>query len=170
VTVRAATPADAAAIASVHIASWRTSYRGIVADAYLASLDLSTRIAAWDKRLANVELSTLVAEARGRIVGFCCAGPSRTTDPTYRGEVYAIYLLDEAKGQGHGRALWTQTVAWLGERGLAPVRVVVLADNPVARAFYERMGGVLTGSPGTLTLAGETYGEVAYLFELAPRE
>lgn len=168
-TLRAATPADAAAIAEVHVASWRSSYRGIIADAYLASLDIAARTAAWDKRLANPELLTLVVEDGGGIVGFCCAGPKRGTDHACRGEVYAIYLLDSAKGQGHGRALWAETFAWLGERELSPVRVVVLAANPVARAFYERMGGVLTGEPGTLTLDGKTYGEVAYQFSIAVR-
>jgi ribosomal protein S18 acetylase RimI-like enzyme len=169
VTVRAATPADAAAIAEVHIASWRSSYRGVIDEAYLASLDVAARTAAWDKRLANAEILTLVSEDRGRVVGFCCAGANRGADPTFRGEVYAIYLLDDAKGQGNGSALWRPTLAWLAERGLVPVRVEVLADNPVARGFYERMGGVLTGEPGSVTLAGKTYAEVAYLFPIAVR-
>jgi HAD superfamily hydrolase (TIGR01509 family) len=38
VRVREATPADAGAIARVHIESWRSTYRGIVPDEYLESL------------------------------------------------------------------------------------------------------------------------------------
>ena len=43
VTIRRATVDDADAIATVHIASWRGAYAGIVPDAFLASLDVAAR-------------------------------------------------------------------------------------------------------------------------------
>jgi hypothetical protein len=39
VLIRRAEPRDAAGIAHVHVASWRTTYRGIVPDSYLDALD-----------------------------------------------------------------------------------------------------------------------------------
>ncbi len=163
-TVRIATPADAAAIAAVHVASWSSTYRGLIDDAYLASIDVVKRTASWQQRLTtNPATRTLVAELAGAIVGFCSAGPNRDAAALHiRGEVYAIYLREEAKGQGHGRALFAESMAWLRAGGLAPVRVWVFADNPRARTFYERMGGVRAGEPKSIDLGGKAYAEVAY--------
>ena len=48
--IREATPEDARAIATVHVASWRTTYRGLLRDAYLDSLDLEALSAACAER------------------------------------------------------------------------------------------------------------------------
>lgn len=167
-TIRAATAADAAAIARVHIASWRSSYPGIIDDAYLAALDLAERTEAWNRRLANPALATVVTERDGELVGFSFAGPDRGNRPDTRGEVYALYLLDGAKGQGLGRALFARSLAWLAEGGLVPVRVWVFVENERARAFYERMGGVLGIEAQAITLGGRSYGEVAYRWDTVP--
>ena len=41
--IRPATPADANALAKLHIDSWRAAYRGLVPDPHLASLDYDRR-------------------------------------------------------------------------------------------------------------------------------
>ena len=46
-SVRAATPADAAAIAGVHVRSWQAAYRGIVPDEVLDGLSLPDREQRW---------------------------------------------------------------------------------------------------------------------------
>ena len=43
VTVREAVPADARAIARVHVDSWRTTYRDIVPDSVLSQLSYEER-------------------------------------------------------------------------------------------------------------------------------
>lgn len=162
-TIRVATPADAPAIADVHVASWRSSYAALLDAAYLTSLDVAERTAAWNRRLANPALHTVVALAGEAIVGFSCAGPNRDASASHvRGEVYAIYLREEAKGQGLGRALFAASLDWLRAHRMWPLRVWVFAENPRARAFYAAMGGVLTGEPKKIELAGRAYAEVAY--------
>ncbi|WP_409298641.1 hypothetical protein V1498_09865 [Peribacillus sp. SCS-26] len=42
--IRKAVYPDAAGIASVHIESWKNSYKHIVQDSYLAAMDLNDRI------------------------------------------------------------------------------------------------------------------------------
>jgi hypothetical protein len=42
-SVRAATPDDAAAVAGVHVRSWQAAYRGLIADAYLDGLNPDDR-------------------------------------------------------------------------------------------------------------------------------
>jgi hypothetical protein len=70
--IREATPADAAAIAQIHIAGWRWGYRGQLPDVLLESLSLEGREARWRDALApsDEEQTTFVAQVAGRVVGF----------------------------------------------------------------------------------------------------
>lgn len=142
-TLRAALPADAAAIARVHVASWRTTYPGMLPDSYLASLDADEYTARWARTLEDRynPSDVLVAEEAGRVVGFASCGRERDHDLHYEGELYAIYLLREAQGRGHGRALIQASAALLFGHGWTSMVAWVLRDNAAARGFYERLGG-----------------------------
>lgn len=142
-TLRAALPGDAAAIARVHVASWRTTYPGMLPDSYLDALDVDQFTARWLQTLEDPygRSEVLVAEEAGRVVGFASYGRERDGDPRYAGELYAIYLFREAQGRGHGRAMIQAAAAALFERGWTSMVVWVLRDNARARCFYERMGG-----------------------------
>ncbi len=79
----------------------------------------------------------------------------------YRGELYAIYLLKQAQGQGAGRKLFNVTVCEFVRRGCNSMMLWVLKDNTPARKFYEAMGGhVMCEKP--IEIGGETLIEVAY--------
>jgi len=161
--LRDAGPGDAAGIARVHVESWRTTYRGIVPDAYLDSLSREHREEVWSGMLSAPEEGsfTLVAEDQdGEIIGFASAGPERSGDPIYRGELYAIYLLEGHQQRGLGRQLTRAVVRRLADRGLCSMLVWVLADNP-SRAFYECLGGVVVRTQPT-EIGGLSLEEVAY--------
>lgn len=74
--IREATPADAAAIARVHVESWRATYRGIVPDDYLARLSREGWERTWANTLrgagdADAGTAVFVAEDdAGQVVGF----------------------------------------------------------------------------------------------------
>ena len=140
--IREATPADAWAIAEVHIQSWRESYRGIVPDEALAALSVDSCAEAWEGhfREMNPPRSCFVAADDQGITGFISAGPARTDDLGPRGEVYAIYLLDRAKGQGIGRELMKRAADRLQGAGFRSLCLWYLKDNP-AGGFYSRLGG-----------------------------
>jgi ribosomal protein S18 acetylase RimI-like enzyme len=165
-TLRAALPADAAAIARVHVASWRTTYPGMLPDGYLAGLDVEEYAARWSRTLEDPygRSEVLVAEEAGGIVGFASCGRERDGDPRYDGELYAIYLLSEAQGRGHGRALIQASAAALFERGWTSMVVWVLRDNARARLFYERMGGDYLREREIDFGFGVSVMEVAYLW------
>ena len=76
--VRPARPADAAAIAAVHVRTWQAAYEHVFGAERLAALDeqLPARIERWE-RLLREEEGVWVAEAEGRIVGFVGIGASR---------------------------------------------------------------------------------------------
>lgn len=141
--IRDARPEDAASIARVHVESWRTTYRGIVAADYLAGLSLEARQTMWAEALRNPARGTcrFVAEdASGGVIGFAAGGPVRDGVPTYEGELYAIYLLEGWQGQGIGRMLAAAVAERLAGSGLRSLLIWVLAGNP-ARGFYEALGG-----------------------------
>ncbi|MEZ4734028.1 MAG: hypothetical protein R3E79_43600 [Caldilineaceae bacterium] len=87
-TVRAAKPADAPAIADVHIVSWQVAYRGLLPDTLLDTLSLEQRTQEWREILALPRGSrTLVYEEGDRIVGFAGVGPCRDETLLRKGPV-----------------------------------------------------------------------------------
>lgn len=163
---REATTEDAAAIAEVHVASWRTTYKGLLPDDLLASLEVGPREAMWRQaaELAAKDLkyfAPLVAEdPDDGIVGFAHVGREREADSGFDAELYAIYLLESQQGKGLGRQLFLRSASTLLERGYSSMRVWVLAGNPAQR-FYERMGGEL-GESKAIEIGGEEYVEISY--------
>lgn len=161
--IREAVLADAAAIARVHVDSWRTTYRGIVPDGYLASLSYEQRERVWQGNLsaARAEEFVYVAEKDGGpVVGFASGGPQNSGDAEYAGELYAIYLLASYQGQGIGRQLVRAIARQLLQADLPSMLVWVLVSNP-SRSFYEALGGKeLYEKP--ITIGGASLVEVAY--------
>ena len=161
--IRIATVHDAAAIAKVHVESWRTTYKGIVPDDFLAHLSYEQREQFWRQVLTEPGSRTIayVAEdAQGTVMGFASGGPERSGDPVYTGELYAIYLLAQHQGQGIGRQLVMPLVHHLWQDGMRGLLLWVLAANP-AWKFYERLGGHPVYEK-TVPLGGVALMEVAY--------
>jgi ribosomal protein S18 acetylase RimI-like enzyme len=163
---RLAVTSDAGPIAHVHVESWRTTYRGLLPDPMLDEMDAPEHEERWARTLRDPYRRSvvLVAEERGRVVGFASCGHERDGDQDYEGELYAIYLLRESQGRGHGRALVEASAAALELRGLASMVVWVLRDNGPARGFYERLGGVYLRERPLDLVAGVSVPEVSYLW------
>jgi len=161
VVIRPALPEDAHDIAEVHVASWRTTYTGIFPDALLTSLNVERRTAAWQEILQDPAQVTLIAVASdGRIAGFVGGGKERTGNLNCDGELYAIYLRQEAQRQGLGTQLVRQFAQELHRRLMTSMAVWVLAANP-ARQFYEALGAHIIGQR-TVEPGGKKYQEIAY--------
>lgn len=158
--VRRATLADAEAIAAVHVASWETTYTGILPEAFISERTVAVRHAFWRDRLADADpaVSIFVACADdGSVCGFASGGPELNGRLGAEGELYSLYLLEGAQGMGLGRRL---VAAVLAELPPGRISVWVLGDNP-ARRFYERMGGRLIAEQYE-EMGGEKFLEVAY--------
>ena len=145
--IRPAVLEDAEAIAKVHVESWQTAYQGIIDEDFLAALSrkdnsFERRVARWraDLTASAAQSGVYLAETAGEVVGFVSYGRERDNDPLYQGELYAIYLLQEWRGQGIGRRLWDAAVAAFRDQEINSLLVWVLAANP-ARRFYECLGG-----------------------------
>lgn len=171
--MRRATVADAAAIARIHVDTWRSAYAGMLPDAYLVGLHRGRQAAGWRRQLAadrGASLTLVMEEAGTGIVGFAGAGPVRPHDlpagSTVRGEVYTLYVDSDAQGRGYGRALLQGVMASLFGNDLGGIVVWVLAPNP-ARFFYEAMGGTPLATRRE-RFAGTDLEEVAYVWHAPP--
>lgn len=160
-TVRDADVDDAEAIAAVHVAAWRTTYRGMLPDDFLDGLEHAGYEARWRRVIAEGSNRVYVAADGREVVGFASGGRERAGEDGFAGELYAIYVLQEAQGRGHGRRLVQAVVRGLREMGLADMIVWVLRDNAGARRFYERLGGVYVRAQ-PITIGSALLQEVSY--------
>lgn len=158
--IRPAADADVAAIARVHVQSWRETYRGLLPDGYLAGLSVPGHERQWRRTFAAGGWA-FVAQRHGETIGFASGGLSRGRREV-TGELFVLYVLERAQGAGVGRALFDACHYELARRGHHGLIVWVLADNP-ARGFYERLGGVACAE-SQVAIGGQRLREVAYLW------
>lgn len=144
--IRRARLDDGPGIALVHVRSWQTTYQGIIPQAYLDGLDVEKRAAWWGNLLQQAEAlrhsNWVAVDETDGVVGFANGGPPQVTEEGYTSELYAIYLLQSAQGQGIGRQLVERVAQDLWDAGHRTMLVGVLAENP-SRLFYERLGAKL---------------------------
>ena len=176
--IRWATPADARAIAAVHIASWLATYRRLMPDEVLDGLTLDGRERDWQGWLAKGgdRQHTLVAERDGAIEAFCTIEfPSLEEDePESVAGIPALYAHPDALGRGAGPALMDAALEAARERGFREAILWMLVGNARAQAFYERRGWARDGGerageyPGVTFADGEAPREIRYRQALAP--
>ena len=163
VEVREATPDDARAIATVHVASWRAAYRGLMPDEVLAGLSVPDRERSWLDRLTAQapRTRTVLATDGPTVLGFASTGPPLVPedrpDPDL-GDLYAVYLDPGVWGRGVGTRLHAAALDSLRDCGFTRAGLWVLDGNERALRFYRREGWVDTGrtrldrGPGGITL------------------
>jgi ribosomal protein S18 acetylase RimI-like enzyme len=139
--VRRAGPGDAEAIARVHVATWRTTYRGLLPGDFLDSLSESHYADRWRRGIDDASTRVYVAEHDGVIAGFASCGRERAGEDGFRGELYALYVDGHAQGLGYGSELVRAAVDGLREMAIGDMIVWVHRENAAARSFYERLGG-----------------------------
>ena len=131
-------PGDAAALAKVHIESWRETYRGLLPQAYLASMDPRIHARRWRLQLTRARPQDLVlaAEGRGGLIGYCAGAMSTGEASASRAEVFTLYLVLSAQRAGLGRRLLTSAARVFSARGARSLELWVLNGNTRARGFY----------------------------------
>ncbi|MEH3089572.1 MAG: GNAT family N-acetyltransferase [Microbacterium arborescens] len=145
--IREPGPADAAALAELHVATWREAYGHLLPDAFFTPEFIAGRHRMWARVLADPhpDMIVRVAVADGELVGFAWAGPTPPSAPGAVGsatgderarerQLYAIYVSAAHHGTGVGQSLLDATL------GAAPAELWVAKENPRAIAFYVRNG------------------------------
>ena len=131
VRLRRATETDAAAIARIHVASWRAAYRSELPVAFLAALSETKRAQQWLQRLAVRETIVMLAERDGSLVGFCAHGPARATERslTSAWEIYSLHVAPELRGGGIGSTLFADARAHAVRAGATVLALWVVATT-----------------------------------------
>ena len=76
--VRAAVPADAAAMAALHVHAWRAAYAGVMPADFLAALTIAEREAMWRRSVTEPELAPAERECvTVRIGAYSIMSPQR---------------------------------------------------------------------------------------------
>jgi GNAT superfamily N-acetyltransferase len=162
--VRRARIEDAAAIARVHVDSWRSTYAGMLPEKMLLRLSSAAHEQRWWRhvlgRFRGRHYVYVVEDPKDGVVGFASGGRTRGRGLDYGGEIYALYLLDEYHGQGLGRALFRRLATRLMRECGSTLLVWVLSTNP-SRFFYEAMGGARAGTRVD-RMGGAEVAEIAY--------
>lgn len=147
--LRRAEPADAPAVAEVHVRTWQAAYPGLIPQDYLDALRPEDRLGQWEQALGAAPWpAVVVAEDDGRVVGFTSFGPSRDedADPAEVGEVQTVYLDPAHWGHGDGAELLGAAVDELRRAGFRRATLWVLDTNARARGFYEHLGWQADGA------------------------
>ncbi|ACV63361.1 GCN5-related N-acetyltransferase [Desulfofarcimen acetoxidans DSM 771] len=134
--IRKATISDVSAIAKVTVDTWKTTYRGIIPDDYLDSLTYEEREKGWMEFPFHHFIIYIAEDENHNIVGFAAAGLERTSNPIYKGEIYAIYVLESYQNKGIGSSLIKAIMNNFKQLDIYSVIVWVLSDNNYRR-FYE---------------------------------
>ncbi|WP_341366265.1 GNAT family N-acetyltransferase [Yoonia sp. BS5-3] len=150
--IRRARPADADALAQLHVDIWRETYRNIAPAAAYQALDKPARLPYWRNALnaKDADIGALVALEDSRIIGVASFAPA--THPAMNGgyEIKHFYIDRTARRTGLGKRLLRATFAEIGK---SRVSLAVVTQNMAARQFYKAMGGIEAGTftdPGPL--------------------
>ncbi len=165
--VRAATAADAAAIAAIHLAAWRRAYADVFPPDALAGVLPADRERAWARTLAAAAPRRRVLVAGrpgGAPEGFTAWSPTRDDggDPATTAELCALYVVPERWGAGVGRALLARGVALARADGYRRATLWVVRDNARARGFYAAAGWAPDGGERVEAVLGARVPEVRY--------
>jgi GNAT superfamily N-acetyltransferase len=110
--LRDADQSDAWRIATLHAASWRNAYRGMLSDEYLDGDLLGERSRIWIERLTAPmpRQRVLLAEIGDQLAGFACAFGS--DDPQLGTLLDNLHVLPEFQRQGIGARLMSEIAFW----------------------------------------------------------
>jgi L-amino acid N-acyltransferase YncA len=139
VSVRAASPADAPAIASI--------YRSVVLDSS-ASFEESPPDAdeVGRRMLARPRLPWLIAEHDDRVAGYAYASQHRQR-ASYRWSVdCSVYLDPEHRGRGVGRALYERLIPMVADLGYVSLFAGIALPNDASVGLHEALGFTAIGA------------------------
>ena len=142
ITTRDATPADAAALATLGASSFTETFGHLYAPADLALFLENHTAASWGAELADPAFAVRVAESDGALIAYAKLGPPQLpfTPTTGAVELRQCYVLAPWHGAGIAAQLMEWVTATARERGADELFLSVFTDNHRARRFYERHG------------------------------
>ena len=133
------TPADADAVAALHVASWRGAYRGVFTDDYLDHQAEAERREAWHARLnapTGADWGVVAQDDTGRVLGFAWVMPDH--DPTWGDYIDNLHVaLDDIhlRYEGNARHPYALGVTLASAKPLHLVVIMLGTNDLKARIF-----------------------------------
>jgi len=131
---------DADALAAIHEAAWRTTYRGIIDGVELERM-ISRRGPKWWRTALSRGVRIQILSVSGEPAGYATFGRSRMRELPFEGEIYELYIRPDHQGLGFGTELFHATRSALARLHLDGLAIRVLSDNTDALRFYRQRGG-----------------------------
>lgn len=144
---------DISAIAALYCRSWKTTYRGLLADDFLDAMNEAESAADWQNFLAETGCCIYVAKADASpenaadpsaeaacasLLGFAAVSPDHD-DPSLC-YLASLHVTKEAQGQGVGTALIQRVFAHAREAGAPALTISIVKGNENARRLYTKLG------------------------------
>ncbi|RCW39743.1 acetyltransferase (GNAT) family protein [Halopolyspora algeriensis] len=169
--VRTAEPSDAAEIARIQLATWRTAYSELLPAEVLDGLDAAETERQWQETVSHGPASVLVATEGGWTVGFCAAGPApeqetAAADGTSPSDADAVILVSTLLVEprwgrrGHGGRLLGVMAQRLAANGARRGIVWTPEADEASRAFFHSVGWTPDGTVRTLDAGGRPIREL----------
>lgn len=168
-SIRTATRDDCDAIAALHAASWRATYRDILSDAYLDHDVVEDRHDLWAARFAKFdERKHYVAVAvddsgpyGAVLLGFVCV--LLDEEPEQGALLDNLHVKPDAHGRGTGRRLMSNAARWVASMQPSwAMHLWVYEANRKTVAFYRAAGGVEADRRIIVTPAGNRAGVLRF--------
>jgi len=148
VTIRAACLDDAKRLAALKLETFRETFIEGFAIPYppddLAVFEhTSYSVEAVTAELADPAKMTWVAERDGALLGYALVGPCKLPHPERQvgaGELYQLYLRNDAQGLGLGKRLLNTALDHLAETRPGPIWLGVWSGNLKAQTIYHANG------------------------------
>ena len=134
---------DCKNIANIVTTSWNETYKGIVPDWFLDELKSNEELRA-EKAIKEYDENKnnyIVLEVNREAVGFVWYGKSDDIEFDNCGEIIALYIISQYKGNGYGKKLMETAINELKNLGFDKIIIACLKGNP-SNEFYKHMGGV----------------------------
>lgn len=166
VSARLAWPDDAAAIARIQLAGWRTQFGALLPDELLDRIDpgeLAEQWAATIARPKDARMRVLVALERAEPRGFALVHPGvdPDSDGVADGEVGELVVDPSSRGEGHGSRLLQAAADTMVADGFTRARWWVGATDDALRRFVTASGWEADGAHRELeSITGETLKQV----------
>jgi RimJ/RimL family protein N-acetyltransferase len=176
-SVRPALPQDAAEIARIQVATWRTAYRSLLPAAVLDEWDADAAESTWRSAVTAPPTpghGVLVALEKNTLVGFAAFGPPELAwgerqDPAGPTTEISTLLVEPRWGRrGHGSRLLSAVADLAETGGAARLQAWLLEEDQVSGAFYGSAGWAPDGWARTLDTGDAPLREVRWHALLGP--
>jgi RimJ/RimL family protein N-acetyltransferase len=178
-SVRPARPEDAAEIARIQAATWRTAYRSVLPPGVLEEWDAQAATDSWRAAVASPPTpghGVLVALERDALVGFAAYGPAELSTGERQDQAgptteLSTLLVEPRWGQrGHGSRLLAAVADIAQAGGAARLQAWLLEADRVSARFYESAGWAPDGWARTLDTGDVPLREIRWHALMGPAQ